>query len=272
MRSKTTENDTCQRTPNNEQLAKEIKAGNENLIPELWDATRLFIFHQLNHIVKRNQSNQDLMISAGITKEDLYQEAFFILLEAVNAFNPAGGYSFLSSLEFAAQNHFFALVGMRTAKGRNDPLNNSDRFERQLASEDEEICLGDTIPDPDAENALDAVIEREYQRQCRVDIDKALKYLTDTEKRIIIERYYKNKRLPALQKEYGIPTEKINQYHKSALRKLRSRYELRKWRDDIIDRSYALGGVGFFKETGHSSVEWAVSRLDHRPQFDVANY
>jgi RNA polymerase sigma factor (sigma-70 family) len=248
----------------NEQIAKEIKTGNNDLIPELWEATRLYIFHALNHIVERNRANQELMVSAGVTKEDLDQEAFFILLEAVNAFDTAGGYSFISSLKFATEKHFFELVGMRTAKGRHDPLNNSDRFEQPIGNGDDELSLGDTIPDQSAQGALEAVIEAEYQRQCRTDLQKVMTCLKPTEKRIIVGRYYENKELAALGREYGIPTAKTYQCHQSALRKLRGRYELIRWRDDIIDRSYALGGMGFFKATGSSSVEWAVCRLERQ--------
>ena len=251
----------------NEQMAKEIKTGNNDLIPELWEATRLFIFHHLNHIVERNRKNQELMVSAGITREDLDHEAFFILLEAVNAFDPAGGYSFISSLKFAAQTHFFALIGMRTAKGRHDPLNNSDRFERSIDNGDDELSLGDTIPDQDAENAFESVIETEYQEQRHTAIQKALQCLTPIEEQIIIERYYKNKAPTALGKECGIPTSSIYQYHQSALRKLRKKRELMEWRDDIIDRSYALGGLGFFRATGSSAVEWAVGKINQGPHF-----
>lgn len=247
----------------NEQMAKEIKTGNNDLIPELWEATRLYIFHALNHIVERNRVNQERMVSAGVTKEDLDQEAFFILLEAVNAFDPAGGYSFISSLRFTAQTHFFALIGMRTAKGRNDPLTKADRLERPIAADGEEVSsLGDTIPDQDAESAFESVIETEYQEQRHTAIQKALQCLTPIEERVIIERYYKNEGLTDFGKECGMSTARVYQLHQSALRKLRKKRELMEWRTEIIDRSYALSGLGFFRATGSSSVEWAVNKMD----------
>lgn len=247
--------------------AKEIKTGNNDMIPELWEATRLYIFHALNHIVERNRVNQERMVSAGVTKEDLDQEAFFILLEAVNTFDPAGGYSFISSLHFAAQTHFFALIGMRTAKGRHDPLNSSDRFERSIDNGDDELSLGDTIPDQDAENAFDSVIETQYQEQRHTAIQKALRCLSPIEEQVIIERYYKNKGLTALGKECGMSTARVYQLHQSALRKLRQKRELMEWRDEIIDRRYAMSGLGFFRATGSSSVEWAVGELEQGSPF-----
>lgn len=256
----------------NEQMAKEIKTGNNDLIPELWEATRLYIFHALNHIVERNRANQERMVSAGVTKEDLDQEAFFILLEAVNAFDPAGGYSFISSLRFAAQTHFFALVGMRTAKGRNEPLSNADRLEQPIGTDEEDIgCLGDTIADKTATEAFDSVLDRDTSRRCGKVISDILDTLEPYERFVIVGIYFENKTLTQLAAERNVSIEAIRQKHMKALRKLRKgKYanQLRPYAAEIIDLYGYHSSVRSFRRTWSSSTEiTAIKIMDHEKKY-----
>lgn len=248
-----------------EEMAAEIQEGNKSLIPDLWEDTKRFIYKRLNHIVKRNPANRTAMVRAGITFEDLEQEAFPLFIDAINAFDPRGGYTFLSRLKYSAENTFFALVNISTAKGRHDPMNTGERLEQPVAGTDEEDCfIGDLIPDPAAEKEIEDVIERNFQRQRALSVRKAVDELEPAEKQTIIGVYYEGKNLRILAKERGIAYQDLQSQKQKALRQLRKKRQILQWSESIICHSYGMGGVGFFKNTGYSSTEWAAEKLIDR--------
>lgn len=72
----------------NEELAVQAQAGDKAAISQLWNQTRGIIFMILARYYNRNP---DQFARCGVTMDDLEQEGFFAVLEAVEAFNPAKG-------------------------------------------------------------------------------------------------------------------------------------------------------------------------------------
>lgn len=94
----------------NEELALRIQTGERELAGELWAQVERL----LGMIVTRYMTRLgDLAAAAGVEREDLEQEAYFAMLGAVKAYDPAKGYAFNSYLAFQCRNRFFALLGLR---------------------------------------------------------------------------------------------------------------------------------------------------------------
>lgn len=237
----------------NEQLAKERD------IFALWTRNRKFIFHIFKKLLNGNPANWERMTAAGLTIDDLEQEAFFALLNAVEAFNPSGGYTFLNSLQYAAKTRFFELIGMRTAKGKNDPLTNADRLEREIAVGNSSAPLGDLLPDEEAESQPETV-ENDLNREQLLEVlSVIMDRLTPTEREVIEGIYFKGKTLARLAEEHGKSYNAIRQQRQSALRKLKrqgSRLRPFLW-DDVPSVAYR-GSLGAFKRYWASSTEQAV--------------
>ena len=95
----------------NEELAIQAKAGDKDAVSQLWNQTRGIVFLKLARYYNRNP---DRFARCGVTMDDLEQEGFFAVLEAVEAFNPAKGWKFTSWLNYPLQNHVNAILGTRS--------------------------------------------------------------------------------------------------------------------------------------------------------------
>lgn len=75
----------------NEELAKAAQQGNQGALPQLWEANRALLFAFAWKFYTRQ--GKDRCAQRGVTLEDLQQEAFFALYDAVGAFDEGKGSS-----------------------------------------------------------------------------------------------------------------------------------------------------------------------------------
>lgn len=156
----------------NEELAKAARQGNQGALPQLWEATRALLFALAWKFYTRQ--GKDRCAQRGVTLEDLQQEAFFALCDAVGAFDEGKGYQFTTYLSRATENRFRACMGIR---GKKDPLNAADRLERPVPWDEEGLEEGDLLPDPAAQEALEAVDDAAQQEQLQAVLGEALEAL-----------------------------------------------------------------------------------------------
>lgn len=253
----------------NEQLAKAIKQGQDEPITELWERTRGFIYYTLKKLITGNPNNARRMVQAGFTSKDLGQEAFIILFNAVQAFDPAGGYSFVNSLYYATKRRFFELIGLRTAKGRNDPLTNSDRLEREIQYGDSTAPLGDYIADERAEEEFNTTVDNEFHSELKVALNTAVNTLEPLQKQAIEGYFFQGKTLKVLAKERGVSLEAIRSQKEKALRRLRKEDHIKNLRPFIIDEYAYKGGLHSFRNTWTSSTERTAMKLMEAEQKDL---
>lgn len=100
----------------NEELAVQAQAGDKGAISQLWNQTRGIIFMILARYYNRNPER---FTRCGVTMDDLEQEGFFAVLEAVEAFNSAKGWKFTSWLNYPLQNHVNAILGTRNGQAKH---------------------------------------------------------------------------------------------------------------------------------------------------------
>ena len=94
----------------NEALVARIKAGEPELMGQLWEQCKRLLWV----LMRREISGKtERLAQAGVTVEDLKQEVYFALCEAVKAYDPADGYLFTSYLKYPVHNAVFNAIGLR---------------------------------------------------------------------------------------------------------------------------------------------------------------
>lgn len=228
----------------------------------LWEQARRLVYY---FAVRWYQRNRERCIAAGVTLDDLKQEGYFAVLNAVKAFKPAGGFSFNSYLSRHLQNCFAVLAGYRRSK--SDAFYAADRLDRPIAGEEEALSLADTIKDPAGEEVLAGVEKSVWSTQAKTVLDRAREPLTDQQNRILDARYYAAMDTPTAAAALCLPASTVTQEERKALRKMRTgreRAALLAYHDDIIDRYGRCGGFSFWKAVGSSSVEYTIVKLESK--------
>ena len=249
----------------NEEMALAIQQGDKSQIAPLWDQLYRLIGMHAGRCFWRLQGR---CAAAGVTEEDLIQIGFFAMLDAVRAYDPASGYKLTAFLRYPLQNRFNAILGLRTVKAQKDPLNSCESLDEPIGGEDADFTRSDILPDENAGQAFEDVIESEWRRSLRTVEDEAInKHLTEGETAAVRGTFFEGLRLQPIADRLGVTRERVRQLQYSGLRRLRTGEAVRKLRPFWDDEYGALGlrgtGLSAFRYGG-SSTERAVETLERR--------
>ena len=242
----------------NEELCILISSGKKKLLKDLYIQNVGIIHKYVNSFYKRHVER---CIKCGIEKEDLENEAFFALCEAVDGFFKSKEYKFTSYMRYPLLTHFCELVGYRTSRTLKEPLNNCASLDKEIGFEDDaEKTLMDLIYDPEQEFE-EKVIEDFAYSGIYPSVKETLK--NDFVYDCIDMNYRQGKSHREIAKKYGYSNSYISSVIRKAFRELRHKQNtpFKKACQDVIDISYRLNGVSRFKNTGTSSTEWAALKL-----------
>lgn len=223
----------------NEQLALNVQNGNRAALTELWGAVRPLLFSLAWKFYTRQ--GKERCSTHGVTLEDLQQESFFALCDAVQAYKPEKGYQLTTYLHYATENRFKACMGIR---GKRDPLNAADRLERPLPGE-EKRQQGDTIPDEQAQAALEAVDDAAQQEQLQAVLGEALEALPAPQGNVLRLRFACRKTRPETAQALGISPQEVRKAEQRALQLLRGKPAVLALRTDFLEGA-AYHGTGWF--------------------------
>lgn len=164
----------------NEELARRIQQGERDLILQLWEQVRRYAHDRAYKWFRATNGR------GGQTVQDLEQEAFLALLEALEGWDEKAG-PFLPWYSLRLKATFTAATAQRTQRDRKDPLQDCLSLDAPLTDrEGNPFTLEDTIPDQRAEDDLNAVEERDRQEAIRRVLDS----LQAEQRRVILLRYY----------------------------------------------------------------------------------
>lgn len=253
-------------TMTNEELAQRIKAGETDLMGQLWEQTerllRWMVDRQLVNIDKAERAE-----AAGVTREDLYQEAYFTLVAAVKAYDPETGFRLSSFMKYHVRNSVYNALGLQTKRTCMDPSVGAYSLDAPLpagrkAEEDgEEKSFIENYGDPDSLAPFEAVEERDYRERLRQDLEESLADLTDRERSVIRARFYGGQTFEEIGAREGCSATRIKHIEQQALDHLKLMERLAGYREEIIDRyAYKSGDWRWF-HTRTSGVELAAIRL-----------
>lgn len=224
----------------NEQLANQAQTGSRAALTELWGAVRPLLFSLAWKFYSRQ--GKERCSSHGVTLEDLQQECFFALCDAVGAFDEGKGYQFTTYLSRATENRFRACMGIR---GKRDPLNAADRLERPIPGDEEGREQGDIIPDEEAEAALLDVDEKAEQAHFHNVLERALGELSVVQGAVLRHRFTRKHTRKETAEALHITAEEVRREEAKALQLLRGKPAVLALRTDFLEGA-AYHGTGWF--------------------------
>lgn len=241
----------------NEKLAVLIQNGNIEAVAELWEQTK-GLFHLLTNSYINIHSER--MKSAGVEKEDLIQECYFALLEAVKAYNREKPYKLTTYFNYHTKNRFNALLGFR---GKDDMLNTSVSLSTPLGDDENDIELQDSISDETAQIAFDDVDSDIYNNRLQQVLTISInEKLTDLQRQCICLMYYNNMPAYKIAESLGISRDRVNFAIRIGMRILANDSRIKAWRDfdnEFVEaKAYKGVGARTFKERGASTPEYVV--------------
>lgn len=166
-----------------DEIAAAVQAGEADIL-ELWRAVERFVWKMARRKIASLDGKR------GVDVFDLAQVGFISMLEALNRFDAAKGGSFIGQLSMSLKTGFAEATGSRTARAFNEPLDNSISLETPLTDEENADVLGDTIPDPAAEKAIDAVAAADMAQRLHGALENALATLPQEQADALRMKYF----------------------------------------------------------------------------------
>ena len=167
-------------TMTNEELARRIQHGERDLLLQLWEQVRRYAHDRAYKWFRATNGR------GGQTVQDLEQEAFLALLEALEGWDEKAG-PFLPWYSLRLKAAFTAATGQRTKRDQLDPLQNCISLDAPLTDrEGDPFTLENALPDQRAEDDLNTVEERDKQAAIRRVLDS----LQAEQRQVILLRYY----------------------------------------------------------------------------------
>lgn len=195
----------------NEELARRIQQGERDLILPLWEQVRRYVRARAYKWFRATNGR------GGQTVQDLEQEAFLALLEALEGWDEETG-PFLPWYSLRLKSAFTAATAQRTQRDRKDPLQDCLSLDAPLTDQEgNPFTLEDTIPDQRAEDDLNTVEERDRQAAIR----RVLNSLQAEQRRVILLRYYHDMTREQTAQRLHLTKTRANTIEQKALRLLR---------------------------------------------------
>ena len=198
-------------TMTNEELARRIQQGERDLLLQLWEQVQRYAHDRAYKWFRATNGR------GGQTVQDLEQEAFLALLEALEGWSEEAG-PFLPWYSLRLKAAFTAATAQRTQRDRKDPLQDCLSLDAPLTDQEgDPFTLEDTIPDQRAEDDLNTV--EEWDRQAA--IRRVLDSLQAEQRRVILLRYYHDMTREQTAQRLHLTRTRVNTIEQKALRILR---------------------------------------------------
>ena len=224
----------------NEEMANAAQTGSRAALSQLWEAVRPLLFSLAWKFYQKQ--GKERCSSHGVTLEDLQQEAFFALYDAVQAYKPEKGYQLTTYLHYATENRFRACMGIQ---GKADALNHADRLERPIPGDEEGREQGETLPDEQAERELLNVDEKAEQAHFHNVLEQALGELSVVQSAVLRHRFTQQHTRQQTAEALHITAEAVRREEARALQFLRGKPTVLHLREEVLETA-AYHGTGWF--------------------------
>ena len=240
----------------NEELAAAIRAGQKELLPQLWNQVERFVARQASRVVR-------LSDGGGVEFDDLYQSGYLALVAAVETYDPERGRSFIGWLSLALKTAFAEAGDYRTERQANDPLRRAGSLDAPFGDDDGDGTLADIIPAADPEPE-DLAVESLYIRQLHDALEAAMNDLTPKQRAILYGRYYHGQTHEAIAAALRCSASNVSEQERAALARLYKARTLNGLSEflEIHTNYYQGSGPGAFQRTGMSAVENIVVKRE----------
>ena len=229
---------------------------------QVWQQHKGLVFLYTKRLYTAHQARARAL---GIELEDAFQSGYFALCNALEGYDPAAGAGFGTYLQYHVRHEFYTLLGLRTASGRGDPMAQAARFEEPLPGQ-EDITLGDAVPDPVAAQALADVEQDIYTRQLHAFLEKRLDSLKPNQAAVLRGRYFRGQSADDLAGQLGVSRVRVYQLEKEGLRTLARQCSAYA---QYVERKAAAAyhGTGFAAWQHNGSVEERLAEWPPAPKY-----
>lgn len=230
----------------NEELILLAQQGNSEAMAQLYENNAGII-----HFVCRP------LVNTAHALDDLKQEAYFGLLQAVRGFDPSRGILFVSYLKTAVKRHLWRYM-------RYSSMNAVLCLDMPVYADNDTTLLEQLQDDIDVEDeALTAIEAAEINKAAQY----ALNLLSEREQHIIECHYLKGQTLTAIAERLNISIERVRQLKSNALRVLHKPHHQRAIMtlyDDIEAAGLRGTSLTSFKYNGSATERAAIKLYEGR--------
>lgn len=236
----------------NEAIAKLIQEGNnDELIPLLWDKVKNLLYANARKFYAKYEPR---FKACDVELQDIKQECYFVMLQAVKGYKSEQGHKFNSYLKYPLISAIYALLGNRTSK--IEPLNICDSLDKEIQLEGDIFTLYDTLKD-NAVDIEDSSCNSIGDTQAGLMLWQEVDTLPERQRDIIYAKYKDNKTLEQIGDNMSVSRSRVGQLQSKAFNSLRNN-------DKIKDIAGIYGldgykayhsGLSAFKNKGFSNVE-----------------
>lgn len=232
----------------NEEIVIRIQAGETDLMEQLWAGVERLVRWKVRRISKVIDGRY------GVESDDLYQSGYLAMMSAVETYKPENG-SFSTWLMFYLKSAFAETTGIRTTKGRMEPINNAVSLDKPLGDEEDGASFGDLVPDPKAAATMDAVEETLWREQLHEALEGVLAELPEDQSAVLRQRYYDQQTFVGAAQSLGTTPEEVRKLEGKGLKALRHYKLANRIRPFYEFDCYAGTGLGAFRNSGMSVQE-----------------
>lgn len=243
----------------NEELVAVIQAGAPERMGELWEQVCGLVKWKANQVMTAMEGCP----GRGVEFDDLYQSGFPAMVAAVESYDPAAG-AFSTWFIYHLKTAFAEATGYRTKKGRLDPINNALSLDKPLTDDADSDLFGEFIPDQRAAATLEAIEDREYQKQLHDALEIALGAVPENYGEVLRLRYYQDMTTKECGEAMGIDAEKVRQLEDKALDTLRRPKNAACLRSFVDFNFYCSTGMTAFTHTGMSVQERYLLAMEEK--------
>ncbi|MBR0281374.1 MAG: sigma-70 family RNA polymerase sigma factor [Oscillibacter sp.] len=246
----------------NEELAAAIRAGQKELLPQLWNQVERFVVRQASRVMTLSGG-----FGGGAEFEDLYQSGYLALVAAVEGYDPERGMSFIGYLAFTLKTAFAEVGGIRNARQANDALRHAGSLDAPVGDDDGDATLADMIPAA-APEPEDLAVESLYIRQLHDALEAAMRDLSHPQRDILRRRYYGGQTQATIAAALGCTGAGVSEQERAALDRLYRARTVNGLSEFLETHTnyYQAVGPGTFQRTGTSAVEKIVLKREQLAQ------
>lgn len=206
----------------NETLVIKIQSGDTSLMTALWEQVERFAKQQA---AKFFYSHSDRCAAMGVELEDLQQEAFLGVHNAVEGYSADKGVKFLTYAAYHLMSRFYSAVKLNRAEGKRPaPISLEETV--SINENGEVLSLMNIIPDRAAKKELDEVIERVYMNEIGAALQRALDCLPPIQRETAVNCFCYGLSYAEYGRQRGVNRVTIRQSAERALKNLRANPEI----------------------------------------------
>lgn len=244
-------------SPTNEALAARAQAGDKEAAAQLWQQNRglLGTWGRRLYAAYRERAT-----ASGVTLEDVEQIGFPAVAAAACGYDTAQGTQFTTYLAYYFRREFFALVGLRTERQKQEPLCRACSLDGPIDAEDAEgATRAELVPDAGAAAQMENAEDKIWTEQLHAALEDSLQAIDPRLASVLRQRYFSGMTHTQLAAVMGVSKQRIQSQEQAGLRAMRRRNSCRlaQFRAEIVSRAYRHTGFSAWKTGGSAPERWA---------------